>query len=281
MKYRIPPLFFTALLVSSLVVVPDVEASPWTNDRGEYFLQLGHSYYQASEYRDGDGQIQDEADYSSNTVYTYGEVGVWENVHLQFYLPFVAARVVQDGDRVSERSLGDARFSVQASPLELELPTSIRLETKLPLYNRPDHPHAPAAGDHQIDLSAFLSVGGGLHGLDVPMYLYLDAGYMHRTEANFDRQQPGVDFSDAFVGEFEAGYNVAETFDVAVGSSAVLPLDRHPDLDEAYVTVGPSVFVPVTERFGVDLDAYATPYSRNAGAGWAVTAGVFAVNPGE
>lgn len=277
MKYSTAPLIAAAVTAAILLISPAAEASPWTKDAGDYFLQLGHTYYSASEYRDGQGQIQDQADYSSNTTYVYGEVGIWEDVHLQTYLPFVDARVQQGDQSVTQRSFGDAEVALQASPLDLDVPTSVRLETRLPLYSQPDNPRAPAPGDHQVDLAAYLSAGGGLHGRDIPMYFYLDVGYMHRTEWNFDSQLPGIDFSDAVVGRVEAGYNVADTFDIAVGSSAFLPYDRDPGLDEAYITVGPSVFVPVTERFGVDLDAYTTPYSRNAGAGWAVTAGVFTV----
>ena len=279
MKSYIPVIAITAVFLGTALYAPAAAASPWTLDRGEYFLQLGQSYYNASEYRDAGGGIRDDASYSNLTSYAYGEVGLFDDVHLQFYAPFVAAWSEHEAGSFQHHSFGDTLLSVQASPVDLQLPTSIRLETKLPLYAAPDEPGAPIAGDHQIDVSGWLSVGGGLHHWEIPMYFYLDAGYVHRTRANFDAQRPGGDYSDAFSARLEAGYTVAELVDLSIGTSAFLPYSFNEARDEAYVTVGPGVFVPLTERIAVDADAYFTPYSRNAGAGWAISAGISLMNP--
>lgn len=279
MKYRTTASALAVFALAALALPASADASPWTNDRGEYFLQLGTSYYHASEYRDGSGQVRDDAEYSSFTTYLYGEVGVWDDVDVQFYAPLVAARAEHDMGEFEEFSGGDLSLSVQASPLELSFPTSIRLETKLPAYGVPDERGAPLPGDHQVDLALWLSAGGGLHHLEVPMYFYVDAGYVHRTQWNFDAQVPGRNFSDALSARVEAGYNVADLFNVSVGSQAFLPHSFDPDRDEAYVTVGPSLFWPVTDRVALDIDGYITPYSRNAGAGWALTAGVALFSP--
>jgi len=283
MKYSLLPVLLVTAASAVLLGLPsDVEASPWTNDRGEYFFQISQSYYTSTAYRDGSGQIQDDGDYMNLTTSAYGEIGIADDFHAQFYVPIIFARASVDDQHADQLSFGDTRLSLQASPLDLDVPTSIRGEISLPLYNRPDNAGAPIAGDHQIDLTLWLSAGGGLHALDIPMYFYLDAGYQHRTDWNFDPQIPGGTYSDAFVSHAEVGYTVANTFDVGLSSSAIFPFDPNYGAmgDESYVTVGPSLFWPINERLALDLGGYATPYSRNSGTGWFISAGVSLMDGG-
>ncbi len=279
MKY-LPAAAFVAFIGTLVSLSPVAEASPWTQDQGEYFLQLGESFYHASTYRDGEGVIREGDGYTSLTTYTYGEVGLWDDLHGQFYVPFVFARANWGNEQFDEWSFGDAQFSIQASPLDFEVPTSVRLETKIPLYTLPDRPQAPAPGDNQIDFTLWLSVGGGLHAMEIPLYFYLDGGYTYRTEWNFDPQFPGGDFSDALVYHAEAGYTIADTFDVGLMSSAVFPIDPNyaAGIDESYIIAGPSLYWPVTDRIAVDFGGYFTPYSRNSGTGWSLSAGVALIN---
>lgn len=249
-----------------------VHASPWTKSAGEYYVKVGQSLYQASGYRDGEGELVEGIDYLNATTFTYAEVGLWEDLHLQLYLPLSYARSSNVFDSVSDLGFADAFLSLQASPLELAVPTSIRFEAKLPLYGRPDPPHAPARGDQQLDFTLWLSAGGGL--TSVPLYFYADVGYRHRTQRTLREDQIiPPDFSDAFVYLAQVGYNVADTFDIGLTTSAIVPFQREA-FDESYITVGPSIFFPLNDMIALEVDGYMTPYSRSAAAGWAVGAGI-------
>ncbi len=273
MKYTLQLYSSIALAVTVIFLAPStVEAGPWTKSTGQYYVKVGQSLYQASGYRDGDGEFIDGIDYMNTTTFSYAEVGVWEDLHLQLYLPMTYARSSTEFDTVSDLGLGDAFFSVQASPLDLTMPTSVRLEVKLPLYARPDPPHAPARGDQQVDLALWLSAGGALS--DISLYFYADVGYRHRTQRTLREDQIiPPDYSDAFVYLAQVGYTVADTFDVSLTSSAILPLERQ-GFDETYITVGPSVFFPISDLIAIEVDGYLTPYARSSAAGWAVGAGI-------
>ncbi|TXD31640.1 hypothetical protein FRC96_20985 [Lujinxingia vulgaris] len=267
-----------ALLVSSLVstlAMPEALAGPWTKDSGDYYVKVGESAYQANAFRTPEGFLVTGVDYFSATTYLYAELGLLDGVHLQTYVPLTYARNRFGSQSYSDFGPGDMNLAIQASPLNLKVPTSVRLEAKLPLYGRPPGDLTPARGDQQVDLTLWLSAGGGHHDLGV--YFYADVGYQHRSAWTFDGTEVG-DFSDGLVTMAQVGYNLFDTATVALTSSAVFPLsdDR---ISKSYLTVGPSIFVPLTERIALEADGYLTPFSRNSAAGWAVGLGVSVRSP--
>lgn len=277
MKYRAIVVALVTFVATFSFAAPSAEAvGPWTKSFGEYYVKVGSNYYRASAYREPSGNLNEDAPYTNFTNYVFGQVGLWDNLHLQFYVPVEYARLDhQETDPGTSFGLGDTLVSIQASPLDLGIPTSIRLEAKLPFYEFDlTPPLAPAPGDHQVDYTAWLSAGGGLHARDIPLYYSADIGYKLRTRTTFSSMlNEGQDLSDAFVSYAQVGYTVAETVDIGLGASATLPFDRDIN-DESYVTVGPSVYWPVTDWMALELDGYFTPYARNSGDGWAIGTGV-------
>ncbi len=272
MSYRACLCIGLASAILVMVSSSTVEASPWTKSAGQYYAKVGQSVYQASSHRRGDGVLVDDISYFSTTSFLYAEVGVFDDVHLQTYLPMAYARASDGQASVSDVGFQDALLSAQASPIDVGTPTSIRFEAKLPLYGLPDPPFAPARGDQQVDLTLWLSAGRGLTQL--PLYFYIDAGYRHRTSRTVrENPLPPPDYSDSMVTFATAGYTVAETLDIGLFSSAIIPLSREP-FDESYVTVGSSIFFPLNDLVALEADAYMTPYARNSASGWSVAAGV-------
>ncbi len=261
--------FFTSLL--ALTVLPaDADAGPWTKSTGEYYVKVGQSFYRATEFRTAGGVLLSGRDYVSSTSYVYGEVGVWRRLHLQAYVPLMYSRVSVGPLSESDFGPGDALVSVQHSPLELPFPTSLRLEARVPLYGEPATPQTPARGDGQFDFALWLSAGGGL--TSIPLYFYVDLGYQHRTSLTVgNRVVP--EFSDGLLTLAQVGYNVADTFIVALTTSGVMPFTDDA-VSEGYLTVGPSVFWPVTDLLALEVDGYLTPYARNSAHGWALGFGV-------
>ncbi|RVU48490.1 hypothetical protein EA187_03375 [Lujinxingia sediminis] len=270
--------FCAALLVSSLVSIlamPDAMAGPWTKKSGDYYVKVGESAYQASAFRTPEGFLVTGVDYFSATTYLYGEVGVLEGMHLQTYVPLTYARNRFGTQSYTDFGPGDMNVAIQVSPLQLSVPTALRLEAKLPLYGRPSGDLTPARGDEQVDLTLWLSAGGGFH--DLGIYFYADIGYQYRSAWTLNETEVG-DFSDGFVTMAQVGYNLFDTATVALTSSAVFPLSD--DLiSKSYLTVGPSIFFPITDRIALEADGYFTPFSRNSAAGWAVGLGVSVRSP--
>lgn len=258
-------------LLSSFLLTPGLaEAGPWTKSTGEYYLKIGESFYRATSFRTGSGIQISGVDYFSATTYLYGEAGVWENLHIQTYIPLMYSRTAIGGTDQSDFGFGDAKLGLQASPFPTPFPTSIRLEGQIPLYGPPATPQTPARGDQQLDLTLWVSAGGGLSVL--PLYFYADLGYMHRTDITFD-DTVVPDFSDSFVALAQVGYTIADTLIVALNTSAILPFQED-SVTESYITVGPSIFWPITDRIALEMDGSFTPYSRNSAEGWALGFGI-------
>ena len=262
----LPTFFCLALLVAPAFA----QAGPWTKSTGEYYVKLGESFYRATSYRTGTGLPISGTDYFSATTYLYAEAGIWKNLHLQTYLPLMYSRATLVNQVFTDFGPGDAQFALQASPFPLPFPTSIRLEARVPLYGPPATPQTPARGDGQLDLTAWLSAGGGLY--PIPLYFYLDLGYMVRSDITFsDLVVPN--YSDSIVAMAQVGYTVLDTFILALNSSAILPLEQD-NVTEGYITVGPSVFWPLSDQLALEFDGYLTPFSRNSAEGWAVGFGL-------
>ncbi|RAL25205.1 hypothetical protein DL240_03065 [Lujinxingia litoralis] len=263
------------LFCAALLISPAAFAGPWTRDSGEYYVKLGESFYQANAFRTPEGFLVTGVDYFSATTYMYAEVGLLDALHLQAYVPMMFARNRFGQQAYTDLGPGDMTLAVQASPLNLALPTSVRLETKLPLYGRPADGFTPARGDQQVDLTLWLSAGGGLHELGI--YFYGDVGYQHRSSWTPGDSTSG-DYSDGFVYLAQVGYNLFDRATLALTSSAVLPFNDD-QLSKSYITLGPSVFFPLNERIALEADGYFTPYSRNSAAGWALGLGISVRSP--
>ncbi len=274
---RSPLAFFltlTLLTAASILTTPAVQAGPWTKSTGEFYAKVGEGFYSADAFRTADGELISGTNYFSATTYLYAEYGLLDGLHLQTYIPFLAAQNKFSNQTFSDRGLGDASIALQASPLKLALPTAFRLEAKIPMYSGDRSPNTPGGvpgrGDAQVDITAWLSAGGGFSS--IPLYLYADVGYQYRTQLTFS-DTPRGPFSDGAVFIAQVGYNFFDRATLAVTSSGLLALNED-NISKSYITVGPSLFVPITKLIAVEADAYITPYSRNSADGWNLGLGI-------
>lgn len=266
----------TSILLTAtfLLAAPTAHAGPWTKSSGEFYAKIGEGFYSADAFRTSDGELISGTDYASATTYLYAEYGILDGLHLQTYIPLVAARNKFSHESHSDLGLGDASFSIQASPLKLALPTAIRLEAKVPMYSGDRSPDTPAGtpgrGDAQLDLTAWISAGGGFSS--IPLYLYADIGYQYRSTITFSKTDRGP-FSDSLVYIAQLGYTFFDRATLALTSSGLLALEED-NISKSYITVGPSLFVPINDLIALEADAYLTPYSRNSADGWSLGLGI-------
>jgi hypothetical protein len=261
--------FFSTLTALALAST-SVLAGPWTKSQGEYYVKLGESLYLADAYRNSEGQVVTGADYLSATSFVYAEYGLLDGLHIQAFVPLLYAKNTVAAGSFTDLGVGDATLGLQMSPLKLAIPTSIRLEAKIPMYTSQTTAtgQTPARGDAQLDATLWLSGGAG----NASVYGYLDVGYQHRTQLGWD-ELAGGPFSDGLVYIAQVGYWAFGRAVVALNSSGVLPLTQD-TVSKSYVTVGPSIFFPLTEQLSLEADAYLTPYSRNSANGWSVGFGL-------
>ena len=240
-------LLTTLLLSASILSASPALAGPWTKSTGEFYAKLGEGMYSADAFRTADGELISGTNYFSATTYLYAEYGLLDGLHLQTYIPFLAAQNKFANETFSDRGLGDASIAIQYSPLKLAMPTAFRLEAKIPMYSGDRSPNTPGGvpgrGDAQLDFTAWLSAGGGFSS--IPLYMYADIGYQYRSQLTFS-DTPRGPFSDGAVFIAQIGYNFFDRATLAVTSSGLLAL-KEDNISKSYITLGPSLFIPIND----------------------------------
>ena len=109
-------------------------AGPWSKSAGQLYLKAWEGAYLANGFVGRDGRFQEGADHLSLTSALYGEVGVWDHLQVQAFLPYVIGRNTFDsGNRFFAAGGGDLLLGAQWSPQLGVFPAAVRLEGKVPL----------------------------------------------------------------------------------------------------------------------------------------------------
>ncbi|MBX2798353.1 MAG: hypothetical protein KTR31_11805 [Myxococcales bacterium] len=170
------------------VLAATASASPWVKAPGEAYVKAGYGRFASRDFVQPDGAVLEDAQFRSQTVNLYGEVGVSRNVQVVFDLPYVDARNVVGRMPFVNRRPGDLQLGVEVGNLHETTPLSLQVLAKAPLYDnarfqgREDAASYPALGDGQVDLTALLAVGNGVKVGPLQGWLAAEAGYRLRTE---------------------------------------------------------------------------------------------------
>lgn len=252
-------------------------AGPWSKSAGQLYLKAWEGAYLANGFVGRDGRFQEGADHLSLTSALYGEVGVWDRLQVQAFLPYVIGRNTFDsGNRFLAAGGGDLLLGAQWSPALQLFPAALRLEGKVPLYDvaQPKGYAAaqfPLRGDGQIDLTAWASVG--LPPLDLPLYAFVEFGYRLRTEAFIGEGAPSRSFADSLVTNAQVGLTPIGRFVFAANVGGVLPL-ADDAYTKGYLSLGLSVYAPVWEGLALEANFDALTLAKNSANGLSFGLGV-------
>ena len=127
----------------ALLIAPPVWAGPWTKDLGQFYVKLNEGFFIANAFRDSQGVVQTGTEYLGITTSLYYEVGVYRGLHLQGSIPYSVGINTEDGTVSGDRAKwlraggGDLLLGLQyASPWKLPIKAAVRLDFKVPLYDR-------------------------------------------------------------------------------------------------------------------------------------------------
>lgn len=275
------PLVRNALLLGllalpQLVCLQAAEAGPWTRSLGQAYVKLGEGWFFADEFVDASGQVQKGAAYLGQTTSVYGEVGLAEGLHLQFYVPHTIGTNELDGvGRFRSARVGDVTAGLQYSTPWLSLPHAARAEIKVPFYDASEPgglqgDNFPLVGDGQLDYTLWLSIGDSIPG--TPLYALAEVGHRFRTETFIGE---GLDraFGDSFVAFGQVGVTVFSDIIVMANLQALRPYEEDA-VTKGYVTLGPGLYAPVGGGLAFEAGYDATLWARNSANGQAVTVGL-------
>ncbi len=282
-------LFALTISLCGLAPAP-AKAGPWTKNVGQYYAKLSTGAYFARGFRDASGNVHGGVTYASLSPALYAEVGVWQNLQLSLYAPYLVARNRFDGRAMNRAlfranneyvraSLGDTIVGLQGSSPWLSLPHALRLEAKLPLYNvnaprGAQEANFPAPGDGQVDLTVWASLGKSFDAL--PLYVAIELGHQFRTETwLFERPHlADPSFSDSLRWFGQAGLRFLENKYATLNFTGVQPYAPGA-YTKGFMTLGLGLFFPVGPRgFALEANADQALRAVHSAAGTAVTLGV-------
>ncbi|MFN3203028.1 MAG: hypothetical protein ACE366_31835 [Bradymonadia bacterium] len=269
--------WITASLTCALLCCPIVSsAGPWTKNAGEAYVKLGEGWFFADEFVDASGQVQSGAAYLGQTTSVYGEVGIADGLHLQFFVPHTIGTNDFEGvGRFRSARVGDVVAGLQYSSPWLNLPHAVRAEAKVPFYDASEPgglegANFPLVGDGQIDYTVWLAIGDSIP--NTPIYALLEVGHRFRTETFIGE---GLDrsFGDSFVAFGQVGVTTWKGILLMANLQVVAPYEEDP-FTKGYVTLGPGLYAPVGGGFALEAGYDGTLWARNSANGQAVTVGV-------
>lgn len=271
-----------AAAVWLLLASAPAAAGPWTKSLKEVYVKLGQTFFLSDSYVNASGNVVSGTNYLGATTSVYFEVGLWKKLHLQAYLPYVIGiNDPGDGSKFLRASGGDALLALQYGlPLPVDFPVAVKVEFKAPLYDVGGVEGGwsgsfPAPGDGQMDVTFWLSAGGSLSS--IPLFFFAEVGYRHRTSLYVGRgnveQGALVDYGDGIAYFVQVGYTFFERVTASVNSGAILSF-QDDKRTKSYITLGPSLYVPI--KWGLAAEASFDPmvYTRNSSPGLGFTVGL-------
>ena len=198
--------------------------------------------------------------YESVSPSLYAEVGIFKNLQLSLYAPYMVARNSFDGsadnlantranNEYVRASMGDTIVGVQWSSPWLTLPHALRFEAKLPLYNvnaprGGQQTSFPAPGDGQVDLTIWGSIGKSFESL--PLYLAAELGHQFRMETFFfeEPRLASPTYADSFRYFGQAGLRFLDDKYAMLNFTGVEPYFSD-KFTKGWMTLGLGLFFPV------------------------------------
>lgn len=272
------------------LVPQPAKAGPWTKSLGQYYAKLSVGSYFASGFRDASGTFQSGVKYASLSPAVYAEAGIFDNLQVSVYAPYLVARNQFDGsatnlannranNEYARTSFGDTILGLQWSSPWVPIPHALRVEAKLPLYdvNAPrggQQTSFPAPGDGQVDVTLWASLGKSFEA--IPIYVFGEIGHQFRTE-KFLVKKPRLadpEYSDSLRWFGQVGLKFLENKYLMVNYVGVHPYEAG-DFTKGWMSLGLGVFYPVGKRgFALEATADQAIQAVNTAQGTSVGAGV-------
>jgi hypothetical protein len=265
------PGFYASIIIALVIGTMSTQASagPWTKSLGEGYAKVSQGWYHAQGIVNDTGALIDDGSaYSATTTSFYSEVGVARQFQLQLYVPYtVAYNTDAGGNRFLKGGLGDSTLGAQWG-LSQKIPFAIRSTVKMPLEQRVApktdlEQQFPASSDGQVDVTLWLSLGQSLH--PKPIYYFVEAGYLHRTDIYFG-DSAGVTnyYSDAWVFTSQFGYQINPRIGVSANLNGRLPFEEE-FIQSGALMLGLGVYVRLGKKnnWAVELNIDRSFWEKN------------------
>lgn len=124
-KYRYQLLILTFALPSLVF-----GQSGWTKKKNSYFFKLDYGFYQATDFKNLDGQSQKTTAFSQKSIAIYGEYGITNKFTVQTFLPIYKQNGYEETTKVS--GLGDLKLEFKYALLTNKFPLALSIAPEFP-----------------------------------------------------------------------------------------------------------------------------------------------------
>jgi hypothetical protein len=171
--------FLVPLLLTSPVL-----AGPWVRDPGAHYVKVGGSHFTAGVYDDPNVSDDTALAYTGQLVSVYGELGLPKGLQLVFQSAYSwgTNRDLETGWIYRSRGLGDLGLGLVADIPWVEVPLSVAISTRIPLYDDGVAPGLhPSLGDPQVDVDAAVAAGQAVPLGPHWLWFVEELGFRYRT----------------------------------------------------------------------------------------------------
>lgn len=266
------------IVAASMLAATTAEAGPWTRSLGEAYLKVSGGVFRSNSFVGADGVVVGGADHTSLTAATYAEVGVWDDLHLVAYVPYVVGINTYETSSFLSAGGGDLIAGAQWSPDWFDFVHALRADVKIPMYDVAPRPTRstshPLFGDGQVDVTLWLSAGRSFALAEVPLYAFAEAGHRFRTEAFVGDGVEGRSFADSLVFNGQLGATFAGVVFAANVAGVVAYRSETDRLTKSYLNVGGQIYARVYEGLALEASLDGTVWATNSAKGVSIIAGV-------
>lgn len=257
-----------------LLLISSALAGPWVKSPGEIYAKASANVFKATEYV-APGVETSSLEYLGVSSSIYAEAGVASGVQMLVSLPWVSGRNLDrdSGWLYRTSGLGDARVGVGLDVPKLDLPASVSLVARVPLYDQSGlDALQPQLGDENVDLDALASIGGSVPVGEHALWLAGETGFRWRS---------GWAPSGASTLELDNGIPYLAQVGLAprwggwlsAQASGLVNLGQSPD-SKSHHGVGLGLAVPVANGLHVELGGARTYAANVSSLGWSADAGL-------
>lgn len=119
------------IVTLALLFSPFLQAqSGWTKAKDSYFFKLDYSFYNATDYRNTDGNSLETSKFSQNQIALYGEYGITDRFTVTTFIPVYKQNGYETTNNVS--GFGDIKLELKYALLQKSFPVSISIAPEFP-----------------------------------------------------------------------------------------------------------------------------------------------------
>lgn len=256
-----------------LLAISVAAAGPWVKSPGEAYVKASANVFRATEYV-APGVETSDLEYLGLTSSVYAEAGIAEGVQLVASVPWVSGRNLDTATGWAHRTsgFGDLRAGIGLDVPKLELPASLSVIARVPLYDQSELEElSPQIGDENVDLDAIAAVGGALPAGDHWIWLAAETGLRWRT--GLSPSGADLDLDPGLPYRVQVGLAPRWGGWISVQGSGLVNLGSGAD-SKSWHQLGAGVAAPLVRGLHAEVGGARTYAAELSSLGWSAEAGL-------